>query len=110
MEVAIGPTPLPPASPPLMMRQIVFEQPIEWAIQTLKHECERLRGGLRETLNRITREFQRWYNHERGHTARDHLPPACDQKPDPVQSLKPGDIVCTTRLGGHLKAYSRRAA
>ncbi len=84
---------------------------VERAIQTLKHEC--LNAFVivsQKHLNYIVREFQAWYNHERGHSARDHLPPACEQKPQPVKTLKPSDVACSTRLGGHLKAYSRRAA
>lgn len=93
-----------PLSPNLQAR-------VERAIQTLKYECLNAFVVVSQRhLNYIVREFQIWYNHERGHTARDHLPPACEERPEPVTSLKPGDIVCTTRLGGHLKSYSRRAA
>lgn len=84
---------------------------VERAIQTLKHECLNAFVIVSQRhLNYIVREFQRWYNHERGHTARNHLPPACEQKPEHIDRLRPGDVVCTTRLGGHLTSYSRRAA
>lgn len=84
---------------------------VERAIQTLKHEClNAFVVSSERHLNFIVREFQRWYNHERGHSARDHLPPACEKKPEGVNEIKRGDVICTTRLGGHLKAYSRRAA
>jgi putative transposase len=84
---------------------------VERAIQILKHECLNAFVVVSQKhLNDIVREFQTWYNWERGHSARDHLPPACERKPEPVTTIKPGDVVCTTRLGGHLKTYSRRAA
>lgn len=84
---------------------------VERAIQTLKHECLNAFVVISQKhLNYIVREFQAWYNHERGHSACDHLPPALEQKPESVMTLKLSDVVCTTWLGGHLKAYSRRAA
>ena len=61
-------------------------------------------------LNYLIREAQAWYNKERPHSARDHLPPACEKRPDPRTTLKMSEVVCTTRLGGLLKSYSRRAA
>ncbi|RLS57944.1 MAG: hypothetical protein DWH91_03410, partial [Planctomycetota bacterium] len=61
-------------------------------------------------LNDITRHAMAWYNGERPHSSRDHLPPASEKPPDPQVSLKISEVVCTTRLGGLLKSYSRRAA
>ena len=61
-------------------------------------------------LNAIVRQFLISYDGERRHMTRDHLPPGWDRAPQFTGALKPGDVVCTTRLGGHLKSYARRAA
>jgi len=61
-------------------------------------------------LNLINREFQRWYNYERPHSSRDHLPPGCESPPAEWATVKLNDVVCETRLGGALKSYWRRAA
>jgi putative transposase len=84
---------------------------VERVIQTLKHEVLNyfVIVGQRH-LNYITRHAMAWYNGERPHSSRDHLPPACEKPPDPQVSLKMSEVVCTTRLGGFLKSYSRRAA
>jgi putative transposase len=84
---------------------------IERAIQTLKFEG--LDGFVvvaERHLNHICRQFCAWYNGERSHGAREHLPPAWDNPPEPAVAVDPKNIVCTTRLGGFLKSYSRRAA
>ena len=93
-----------PASPNLRAH-------VERMIQILKHECLNwfVVVSLRH-LNVICGEFQTWYNQERGHSSRGHLPRACEKEPEPVVKIRPGDVVCTTRLGGFLKSYSRRAA
>jgi len=61
-------------------------------------------------LNHICSEAMRWYNTERGHSARDNVPPAWDAPPEEVQTIRRSEVVCTTRLGGLLKHYARRAA
>lgn len=61
-------------------------------------------------LNHINREFQHRYNHDRPHSARDHLPPGCEEPPAEVENLKTNDIICNLKLGGALKSYSWRAA
>jgi putative transposase len=60
-------------------------------------------------LNHITREFQVHYNREQPHEACGHLPPGTDPPSTLPLILKPADVVCTTRLGGLLKSYGRRA-
>jgi putative transposase len=61
-----------PASPNLRAH-------IERFIQTLQVECLDKFVVINERhLNLINREFQWWYNHERPHSARDHLLPACE--------------------------------
>ena len=61
-------------------------------------------------FNRILATTQDWYNSERSHSARDHLPPSWDKPPKVDNTATPSEIVCTTRLGGLLNSYSRRAA
>jgi putative transposase len=84
---------------------------VERVIQTLKQEVLNHFVVVGERhLNHINREAMAWYNKERPHSARDHLPPACEKPPEAQVSLKMSEVVCTTRLGGLLKSYSRRAA
>jgi hypothetical protein len=61
-------------------------------------------------LNHVNREWRLHYNRERPHAAKDHLPPDFDPPVDRSQQITPRDIVCTTRLGGLLRSYERRAA
>ena len=84
---------------------------VERVIQTI--QIEALDGLLvvsEQHLNLINRDLQNWYNAHRPHSARDHLPPAWDKPPEPNNTVSPSEIVCTTRLGGLLKSYTRRAA
>ena len=84
---------------------------VERVIQTLKFEVFRYFVVVAERhLNYISRHAMTWYHTERPHSARDHLPPACEKPPDPQVSLKMSEVVCTTRLGGLFKSYSRHAA
>jgi hypothetical protein len=50
------------------------------------------------------------YNTERCHSARQFLPPTWDKPPELQSSVALIDVVCTSRLGGLLRSYSRRAA
>ncbi|HBN74942.1 MAG TPA: hypothetical protein DD473_03790 [Planctomycetaceae bacterium] len=61
-------------------------------------------------LNVIGREFRTWYNYERTHSSMNHLPPGDQTMPIVRISDSTRDVVCTTRLGGLLKNYTRRAA
>ena len=84
---------------------------VERVIQTLQHEAlDRLVIVSERHLNFINRHLQDWYNNQRPHSARDHLPPGWDDPPTPNNTAPPCEIVCTTRLGGLLKFYARRAA
>jgi hypothetical protein len=84
---------------------------LERVIRTLKSECLNAFVIVAERhLNHVCGQFQSWYNRERGHSARDHLPPAWDKPPDPALAVDSRNIVCTTWLGGFLKSYSRRVA
>jgi putative transposase len=84
---------------------------VERAIQTLKFECLDAFVIVAERhLDHICRNFMAWYNGERCHSARDSLPPGWDKPPEPATTIDSRNIACTTRLGGLLKSYSRRAA
>jgi len=84
---------------------------VERFIQTLKVEClDKFVIVAQRHLDYICREWAIHYNRERPHEARDHLPPACELPPEPVESLSARDVLSTTRLGGLLRSYERRAA
>ena len=84
---------------------------VERFIQTLQVEClDKFVIVTERHLNHVCRQFEAWYNTERPHEARGHLPPASESAPEERQTIRHGDVVCTTRLGGLLKSYSRRAA
>ncbi|QDT33926.1 integrase core domain-containing protein [Thalassoglobus polymorphus] len=84
---------------------------VERFIQSLKHEClDKFMIVAQRHLNHICREWSAHYNSERPHEFCEHLPPACEHPPEPVESIKIRDMVCKTRLGGLLKHYRRRAA
>lgn len=84
---------------------------VEQAIQTLKHEClDHFVIVDPSQLNRVTSQFQAWYNFERDHTACDDLPQGCEELPEIIGKIEPCDVACTTRLSLLLKHYWRRAA
>lgn len=84
---------------------------VERFIQSLKHEClNKFVIVTPRHLNHVNREWRRHYNRERPHSARSHLPPACESPPEPNATISLRDVVCRTRLGGLLKSYERRAA
>ena len=92
-----------PASPNLRAH-------VERFIQTLQVEClDKFVVVNERHLNLINREFQWWYNHERPHSARNHLPPGSQSPPEEWATVNVNDVVCETRLGGALKTYWRRA-
>jgi putative transposase len=84
---------------------------VERVIQTLKHEVLNAFCIVGEAhLDHILRTAQDWYNHRRGHSARDHLPPVRDEQMPPVSvDFRRDKIVCDTELGGQLKSYRRAA-
>jgi hypothetical protein len=84
---------------------------IERAIQTLQFEVLDAFVVVAERhLNHICKQAVAWYNGERGHGGRDHLPPAWEKPPEPAAAVESTNLGCTTRLGGFLRSYSRRAA
>jgi putative transposase len=79
---------------------------VERVIQTLKHEV--LNGFCvvsERHLDHILRIGADWYNHRRGHTGRDHLPPIRDDDQPPTVDLAKHALACHAELGGHLKSY-----
>ena len=84
---------------------------VERFIQTLKVEClDRFVIVAERHLNCVNRKCRLYYIRERPHEGCGHLPPECEKPPEPAASIQTRDVVCTTRLGGLPKAYSRRAA
>jgi hypothetical protein len=51
-------------------------------------------------LNHVCREWRLYYNRERPHEARWHLPPGTDKVPTECRTAKSRKIVFTSRLGG----------
>ena len=95
---------MPPRAPNLRAH-------VERVIQTIQSEVlDSLIVTGERHFNHILSTTQDWYNAERSHSARDHLPPGWDKPPEPNNTVIPGEIVCTTRLGGLLNSYARRAA
>ena len=95
---------MPPRAPNLRAH-------VERVIQTIQSEI--LDGMVlvgERHFNHILKETATWYNAERSHSAREHLPPGWDNPPKVDNTAVPSEIVCTTRLGGLLNSYSRRAA
>ncbi len=84
---------------------------VERFIQSLKHEClDKFVIVAPRHLNHVNREWPLHFNRERPHSARDHLPPACESPPETNSMIRLRDVVCHTRLGGLLKSYEQRAA
>jgi putative transposase len=84
---------------------------VERFIQTLKFEClSKFIIVAEKHLGHICRIWSRHYNEERPHSSRDHLPPDFTAPPEEATTVRVSDIVCTSKLGGVIHSYSRRAA
>jgi putative transposase len=84
---------------------------VERFIQSFQVEClDKFVIVAERHLNHIGREYQACFNTDRPHSSRDHWPPTWESAPPRVETLRLKDVVCTTRLGGMLRSYSRRAA
>jgi putative transposase len=84
---------------------------VERFIQSLKFEVLAKFVIVAEGhLNYVCREWRLHYNGERPHSARSNLPPGFEKPPEFAETVGPNDIVCSSRLGGLLNSYSRRAA
>jgi putative transposase len=83
---------------------------VERGIQTLKHEVLIGFCGINQRhLDPILQIGADRYNHRKGHSGRDHLPPVRDEGDPPVVNLVKHKLVCHAELGGHLKAYRAAA-
>lgn len=83
---------------------------VERAIQTIKHEVLNAFCVVSNAhLDHLLRVSQDWYNHRRGHSARDHLPPVRDSDTPPTINFSKQRLVCVEELGGHLKSYRAAA-
>jgi putative transposase len=84
---------------------------VERFIQSLKQEClEKFVIVAERHLNYVNREWRLHYNRERPHQGPGHLPPDGEKPPETNDAIRPNDVVCSSRLGGLLKHYERRAA
>jgi putative transposase len=84
---------------------------VERFIQTLKFEClNKFVIVAEKHLDHICRVWSRHYNEERPHSAREHLPPDFTAPTEDSMTVRVNDIVCTSKLGGVINSYARRAA
>ena len=94
---------LPKASPNLNGR-------CERFIETIKLECLRkfIIFGKRH-LDYLVSEFTDYYNYQRSHMEREHLPPV-RQEPDEVETLTMEQIEVKEYVGGLVTSFERKAA
>jgi putative transposase len=84
---------------------------VERFIQSLKFEVlDKFVIVAERHLNYVNRGWRRHFNMERPHSARGHLPPLWTESSNSLETPRPTRIVYTSRLGGLLNSYSRRAA
>ena len=84
---------------------------VERFIQSLKVEClDRFVIVAERHLNYVNREWRLHYNRERPHEARGYLPPDLETPSEAIETIRLNDVVCSSRLGGLLTHYERRAA
>ena len=94
---------LPKASPNLNGR-------CERFIETIKLECLRKFTVFgKQHLDYLVSEFVDYYNHQRSHMERDHLPPV-RQEPEEVATLTMDRIEVKEYVGGLVKSFERKAA
>ncbi len=103
VNAGVRTNPLPKASPNLNGR-------CERFIETIKLEClnKFIIFGKRH-LDHLVAEFTEYYNHDRSHMSRDHLPPVRDE-PDEVEKLSIDQVEVKSYVGGLVKAFERKAA
>ena len=81
---------------------------VERVIQTIKHEVLNAFCIVsNQHLDKILRVTQDWYNHRRGHSSRDHLPPIRDEVATVPIKFSKDHVICESELGGHLFSYRR---
>ena len=70
---------------------------VEGVLQTLTREVlNAFCVVIERHLDHILRVSQDWYNHRRGHSGRDHLPPVRDSDDPPIVDLTKHKLVCHT--------------
>jgi len=78
---------------------------------SLKQEClDKFMIVAERHLNYVCRQWRLHYDWERPHESPGHLPPGMEQPPETAATVRPDDVICSSRLGGLLKHYERRAA
>ena len=79
-------------------------------IETIKLECLQkfIVFGKRHLDDSIS-EFVTFYNTQRSHMQRDHLPPIRDV-PEEVETLRLDQIEVKSYVGGLVKSFERKAA
>lgn len=84
---------------------------VERFIQPLKFEyLNRFVIVAEKHLDYVCRVWSRHYNEERPHSSCHYLPPDFTSPPDEAITVRVSDIVCSSKLGGVINSYSRRAA
>ena len=84
---------------------------VERFIESLKQELlDKFVIVAERHLNHISGEWRLHYNQERPHEARGHLPPGMETPREGNEAVRLNDVVYSSRLGGLLKHYERRAA
>ncbi|WP_146374474.1 integrase core domain-containing protein, partial [Symmachiella macrocystis] len=82
----------------------------ERVIQSIKQEClDNFLMFGEQHLNYRVREYVRYYNDDRAHSACGHLPPTCDDPPPENNTIVLDQIVRRERLGGLIQWYERAA-
>ncbi len=82
----------------------------ERVIQSIKQEClENFLVFGERHLNYLVREYVRYYNDDRAHSACGHLPPSCADPPPENNTIVLDQIVRRERLGGLIQWYERAA-
>lgn len=88
-----------------------FSAPFDEVLTSSGGHCETQHTTVAEKhLDHVRRVRSRHYNEERTRSFRDFLPPDITSPPDEAPSVRVNDLVCTSKLGGLINSYSRRAA
>ena len=95
--------------------------PLRKASPNLNGRCERFIGTIRwecldkfivfgkQYLDYLISEFVSFYNHQRAHMERNHLPPIRDV-PDEVESPSLDQVVVKSHVGGLVRSFERKTA
>lgn len=83
---------------------------MEHFIESLKFVLDKFVLVAERHLNCVNREWRLHYNRERAQEARRHLPRGLEKPPEATETIRLNDVVWSSRLGGLLNSYSRRAA